>query len=140
MLGIEYFGTPPGRSFIHRKVRVRCTGFTERIRIKRYGATGLGLHWPMAVRNPRAQLSPGALYGLLNDEFKKVRPAECDGCQMPLPFRVDPPDDVSANWRIGTPTDCPHDCRVLIAEIVARMWPLFDLRDEATKDSPKVRT
>jgi hypothetical protein len=48
---------------------------------------------------------------------------------MPLPYRIDPPDDVSANWEIGTAPACPHECEVVIAEIVLQMWPLFDLRE-----------
>ena len=52
---------------------------------------------------PRHTLTPGALYTLLNSEWAKVRPAECQSCQMPLPYPVERPDEVSANWRIGTP-------------------------------------
>jgi hypothetical protein len=83
----------------------------------------------MALRNPRALLSPSGLYALLSEEFQQKRPPGCESCKMPLPFRVDPPDDVSANWRVGTAPECSHACQAVIAEIVARMWPLFDLRD-----------
>jgi hypothetical protein len=83
----------------------------------------------MVLRNPRALLSPSALYALLSDEFHKKRPPHCRRCQMPLPYRINPPDDVSANWQVGTAPACPHSCQVVIAEIVAQMWPLFDLRD-----------
>jgi len=48
---------------------------------------------------------------------------------MPLPYRINPPDDVSANWEVSTAPDRPHACQVVMAEIVARMWPLFDLRE-----------
>ena len=77
----------------------------------------------------KKHLSPGALYTLLNDELKRTRPAACGACRMPLPFLVERPDEVSANWRIGTPPPCAHGCDVVIAEIATRFWPQFDLRD-----------
>ena len=48
---------------------------------------------------------------------------------MPLPFLIERPDDVSANWRIGTPSPCANGCDAIIAEIAARLWPLYDLHD-----------
>lgn len=48
---------------------------------------------------------------------------------MPLPFLIERPDDVSANWRIGTPQPCTHGCDVAIGEISARLWPQYDLHD-----------
>ena len=81
----------------------------------------------------RKRLTPGALYTALNAELKQLRPATCEaGCRMPLPFPIERPDAVSANWRIGTPPPCAHGCDVIIAEIAARMWPQYDLRDPVT--------
>lgn len=77
---------------------------------------------------PRKQLTPGALYSLLNDELRQRRSEACH-CRMPLPFLVERPDEVSANWRIGTPSVCPNGCDALISEIAARLWPQFDLHD-----------
>ena len=87
----------------------------------------------------RKRLSPGALYTLLNRELGNLRPAACSACRMPLPFPVERPDEVSANWRIGTPPPCAHGCDVVIAEIVARYWPQFDLHDPvaAPVESPR---
>ena len=79
--------------------------------------------------NPRKHLSPGALYTLLNEELKRLRPEACQSCRMPLPFLVERPDEVSANWRIGTPPACAHGCDTIISEIAARLWPHYDLRD-----------
>jgi hypothetical protein len=78
---------------------------------------------------PRQQLTPGALYTLLNAELERLHPRTCTRCQMPLPYRIERPDDVSANWRIGTPAPCAHGCDIIIAEIAARMWPQYDLLD-----------
>jgi hypothetical protein len=77
---------------------------------------------------PRKQLAPGALYSLLNDELRRRRSVACN-CRMPLPFLVERPDEVSANWRIGTPSTCSNGCDALISEIAARLWPQFDLHD-----------
>ena len=80
----------------------------------------------------RKLLSPGALYTLLNRELTSLRSGECGNCRMPLPYPVERPDEVSANWRIGTPPPCAHGCDVVISEIVARYWPLYDLHDPLT--------
>ena len=77
----------------------------------------------------RKRLTPGALYTALNAELKRLRPAACETCRMPLPFPIERPDPVSANWRIGTPQPCSHGCDAIISEIAARMWPEYDLRD-----------
>lgn len=74
----------------------------------------------------RLKISPGGLYTLLNAELKRRRLVEC-GCRMPLPFHIDRPDPVSANWRIGTPSLCSKGCDVLIAEVAVSHWPKYDL-------------
>ena len=77
---------------------------------------------------PRRSLTPGALYKLLNDELQMRRLVPCK-CRMPLPYLVERPDDVSANWRVGTATPCANGCDALISEIVTGFWPAFDLFD-----------
>lgn len=76
----------------------------------------------------RQAISPGALYKLLNDELRARRKTECQ-CRTPLPFLIERPDEVSANWRIGTPVPCANGCDALICEVTAELWPLYDLRD-----------
>ena len=78
----------------------------------------------------RLQLSPGGLYTLLNGELKRRRMVEC-ACRMPLPFQVERPDPVSANWRIGTAPPCSRGCDALIAEIETSLWPKYDLLESA---------
>lgn len=50
---------------------------------------------------------------------------------MPLPYLVERADEVSANWRIGTPSACPNGngCDALIGEIAAQLWPQLELHD-----------
>jgi hypothetical protein len=76
----------------------------------------------------RQALTPGALYKLLNDELRTKRAIPCQ-CRMPLPYLIERPDEVSANWRIGTPAPCGNGCDVVIGEITAALWPHYDLRD-----------
>jgi len=49
---------------------------------------------------------------------------------MPIPYWRPPPDDVSANWHIGTPVECAQGCHLVIAELLARMWTLYDMAPE----------
>lgn len=81
------------------------------------------------ISQKRPKLSPGALYTRLQAEFTRRRPVGCEMCKMPLPFLIERPDEVSANWRIGTPRSCVHQCDVIIAEIAAGLWPQYDLND-----------
>jgi hypothetical protein len=37
--------------------------------------------------------------------------------------------DVSANWHIGTPSDCPHGCQLVIAEMLAKLWTPYDIEN-----------
>ncbi len=78
----------------------------------------------------RTTVSAAELYTLLDAEFKKLRPAACRTCRVPIPYWRPSPDDVSANWHIGTPIECPHGCHLVIAELLARMWTRFDMSPE----------
>ena len=78
----------------------------------------------------RTKVTAGQLYALINAEFVAKRPFGCDDCRMPLPYRIDRPDPVSANWRIGTPRQCTHKCHIVMAEIAATFWPRFDMLEE----------
>jgi hypothetical protein len=90
---------------------------------------------------PREVLSPGRLYTLLNDELRAAqRTNGCVTCRMPLPFLIERPDDVSANWRLGTPHPCGFGCDVVIGEIAARLWPRFDLHDPLSVPLPRAET
>ena len=76
---------------------------------------------------PRVRLPAAKLYAVLEREFRAIRPATCSTCRVPLPYWSGAPDDVSANWRFGTPSECPHGCHVLIAEMLANFWTLYDI-------------
>lgn len=67
------------------------------------------------------------LYAILDREFKRLRPAACETCTVPLPYWCRPPDDVSANWFIGTPIECEHGCHKVIAELLTYLWTQYDI-------------
>jgi hypothetical protein len=78
----------------------------------------------------RTTVSAAQLYTLLDAEFRKLRPAACRRCRVPIPYWRAPPDEVSANWHIGTPPECPQGCHLVIVELLARMWTLYDMEPE----------
>jgi hypothetical protein len=75
----------------------------------------------------RETLPPAKLYAVLEREFRVRRPAQCTSCHVPLPYWTAAPDEVSANWRFGTPSHCPHGCHLMIAELLTEMWSRYDI-------------
>jgi hypothetical protein len=78
----------------------------------------------------RTTISSAQLYAILDTEWKKLRPRGCKNCKIPLPYWRAPPDDVSANWAIGTPTNCEHGCHMVIAELLTRLWTKYDIEKQ----------
>ncbi len=78
----------------------------------------------------RSTISAAQLYAILDREFKQLRPAGCAACRVPLPYWRRPPDDVSANWNLGQPTECPHGCHVVVAELLTRLWTRYDIEPQ----------
>ena len=76
---------------------------------------------------PRTILTTADLYAVLDREFRKRKPAACATCSVPLPYWRPAPDEVSANWVIGSPSVCPHKCQVVIAELVTLLWSRYDV-------------
>ena len=75
----------------------------------------------------RTLLSVAELYAILEREFRQLRPRACRVCSVPLPYWRRPPDDVSANWFIGTPQECEHGCHLVVAELLAELWTRYDI-------------
>jgi hypothetical protein len=75
----------------------------------------------------RITLTTAGLYAVLDREFRKRRALACRTCSVPLPYWCPRPDEVSANWRIGSPTVCPHRCHIVIAELVTLLWSRYDV-------------
>lgn len=75
----------------------------------------------------RTTIPVAHLYAILDREFRRLRPRECKECTVPLPYWRRPPDDVSANWFIGTPRECRFGCHRLVAEMLAGLWTRYDI-------------
>jgi len=90
--------------------------------------TGIPARGDIAVN--RKTITSAQLYAVLDREFKALRPKACTRCRVPLPYFRNPPDDVSANWAIGTPSECEHGCHLVIAELLARLWTRFEIEPE----------
>jgi hypothetical protein len=82
----------------------------------------------------RKAVSLETLFAIIDREFTRARPPQCKRCITPLPFRKAKPDEVSANWSIVEPAECPHDCRVLFAEVVTRLMSELELESRASGD------
>lgn len=78
----------------------------------------------------RTTLSAHQLYAILDCEYRKLRPGGCKNCRVPLPYYRNPPDEVSANWNVGTPKECPAKCHVVFAELVTKLWSSYDMEPE----------
>ena len=83
----------------------------------------------------RPMQSPGRIFTMLQAAFEARRPPGCTRCKIPLPYAVPRPDEVSANWRIGTPATCPHHCEALIADIALDLAARYDMRDYALDEA-----
>ena len=80
----------------------------------------------------RKVISAAHLYAILDRDFKSIRPMACAKCNMPLPYWQRPPDEVSANWTVGTPPQCTHGCHLVIAELVTKLWSRYELAPTQT--------
>lgn len=78
----------------------------------------------------RTTITVAQLYTILEREFESLKPGRCRRCRAPLPYYRAPPDEVSANWHIGTPPECPEGCHVVIAEMLTRLWTRYDIQPE----------
>ena len=82
----------------------------------------------------RREAIPAAkLYAILYREFARVRNPACANCRMPLPFYRAPADEYTANWHIGEPRHCERGCHLKIAEILARLWTRYDLKQRVER-------
>lgn len=75
----------------------------------------------------RKKVTLQELFAMLDSEYRRVRPPDCKSCVAPFPVRRTPPDEVSANWFITGPEQCPHHCSTLLAEIATRLMSEYDL-------------
>lgn len=78
---------------------------------------------------PKKTLTPGNLYARLSAEFRRLRPAGCQSCNMPMLYAIERVDGDYANWRVEHIDRVCHDCLPVVADIVRRHAAEFDVYD-----------
>jgi hypothetical protein len=68
------------------------------------------------------------LWVLLDREFRRRRPRECDACFVPLPFRVDTADG-APNWEVDI-RSCGKRCEFILEELVQELQRRHDLASD----------
>lgn len=73
----------------------------------------------------KPMITPADLWVLLDREFRRRRPRECETCFVPFPFRVDAPDG-APNWEIDIRA-CGDRCQLILEELVQYYQDKHDL-------------
>lgn len=73
----------------------------------------------------KSPVTSADLWVLLDREFRRRRPRECDACFVPLPFRVDTRDGVP-NWEVDI-RPCDKRCEFILDELVQELQGTHDL-------------
>jgi hypothetical protein len=82
------------------------------------------LYTTMTTRTP---IAAADLFVLLDREFQRRKPRECDTCFVSLPFRVDVRGTDAPNWETLVPLGCGQRCDAVLEEIVAQLQAIYDL-------------
>ena len=77
----------------------------------------------------RTALTPGRLYARLAAEYRRVRPAHCGNCRMPMVMLTLRAHPEAANWTIDPEAPLCEKCAPLIAAIVRQASDQFDMKD-----------
>ena len=75
----------------------------------------------------KTSIAAADLFVLLDREFQRRKPRECEACFVSLPFRVDAPGDNAPSWETLVPLPCGRRCGAVLEEIVAQLQALYDL-------------
>jgi hypothetical protein len=76
----------------------------------------------------RKALTPGKLYARLSAEFRKLRPAGCESCAMPMPYLVHR-SGADANWAVEDEVAACSACTLIAGKVVERLARQYDLWD-----------
>ena len=79
----------------------------------------------------RTPIAAADLYVLLQREFRRRQVPDCTSCYVQLPFRVDRPDDDTANWEVIIPNACDYGCREVMDSVIEDFSGRYDLSSEA---------
>ena len=73
----------------------------------------------------KSPMTSADLWVLLDREFRRRRPRDCDACFVPLPFRVDTRDD-APNWEVDV-RSCGKRCEFVLEELVHELQGRYAL-------------
>jgi hypothetical protein len=76
----------------------------------------------------KTPMTAADLFVLLDREFRRRKPRECDACFVQLPYRIDAPEGYGANWEVLTLPKCKHECDSVLEEIVQEYQARYELR------------
>ena len=76
----------------------------------------------------RPALTPGRLYARLAAEYRRVRPAHCGNCRMPMVQLAHRTHLDGPNWTVEGAALCDK-CAPLIAAIVRQAAAEYDIKD-----------
>jgi len=77
----------------------------------------------------RTVLTPGRLYSRLATEYRRVRPAHCGNCRMPMVMLTHRLHPDGPNWSVDASTPLCEKCAPLIHAIVREAGEHFDIKD-----------
>ena len=86
----------------------------------------MGLAKPQGP-NLKNAVSLSMLTAILDNEFRRFRPARCTRCHFPQPYRIVRHDELAPNWNVGYPTRCENRCDRSASGVLSRVRSLYDL-------------
>ena len=83
--------------------------------------------------NSKTSLTAADLFVLLDREFRRRRPRQCQACEVQLPYHVDRAGGVS-NWESLVPTTgCGSGCATIFEEILAEFQQYYELAPQTVR-------
>ena len=75
----------------------------------------------------RKPITAADLFVLLDREFRRRKPRECEACFVQLPYRTDARRNGEANWELVVPDKCERGCANALEDIVQQYRERYDL-------------
>lgn len=80
--------------------------------------------------NKKTALTAADLFVLLDREFRRRRPRDCESCEVQLPYPVQRPG-FATNWETLVPMGCGQGCAAVFEEVLGEFQQLYELKPEA---------
>ena len=79
--------------------------------------------------NRKTHMAAADLFVLLDREFRRRRPRDCQSCETQLPYLVERAGAAS-NWEAMVPMGCGQGCAAVFEEMLAEFQRLYELKPE----------